>query len=165
MWGAEFGCVDFKCVIKCQRRSLIVLFGCNFSWLRLGGIGSGCVVLVSGLGQRPENHTELWNLGHSSPQACRSFFPKPRFFCPPSFTLYSRIKWDAGPKFRLGFQASAEKIFGIQAAPRTAAQTWIKFQLHLSLITKVFSKALTAYVTEFRLSENINTCALNMKQP
>lgn len=92
---------------------IVVWLQCTCSWRRPGGIRSGCTVLVTGLGRRPANHTELWNLGHSSPQACCSSFislPKPAASSssPSSLTPYSRKeKTQSGAgfqKFQLRFE-------------------------------------------------------------
>lgn len=80
---AEFGRSDLKCLIKWENRSLIV----NCHWRRLGAISA---VLVTGLGQRPTNRTELWNLGHSSPQACWSVFLLFGFL---HSTFKNKVRW------------------------------------------------------------------------
>ncbi len=86
------------------------------------------------VGQKPTNHTELWNLGHSSPQACQPSFLSQTLFLLAGF-LHSAFRNKA--RWISEVAAEISGMFGMQAAPRTAAQTWIKFHLHLSLIKEV----------------------------
>lgn len=88
-----------------------------------------CAVLVTGLGHGPRSHSELGNLGHSSPHACGGL----SFLNSVSSVLLSSLHIQHKVRcnfffffFKVAAEISekrAETILGIQAAPTTAAQT------------------------------------------
>lgn len=122
-WDAES---ESKCLIKCEKRSLIALSSCSETKPDSGWVASDQVALFWSPGlDRPTNHTEIWNLGQTGPQACRSLLPKCCLFHLAYFTLYSRIKWVELKSFFWDFRREQRKYL----EPRRLPEQLLKHEL------------------------------------
>lgn len=134
---AECDRAHFKCLIKCENRSLTVVLGCSGTAV-CAASDQVALFWSPGWTEAYKPHRALKS-GSQQPTGLSAFlsFPNPV----PSTRLPSLcVQEESEMDFKScswDFMQGAEEIFGMQAAPRTAAQTWIKFHLHLSLIKGV----------------------------